>query len=74
MLHEIVSKLLANRLKHILLEIISPAQSAIVPGRLISVNILIAYEMTHYMRSKRKGKTGYAAVKLDMSNAYDRIE
>ena len=28
----------------------------------------------HWIRQHRGGKTGYTALKLDMSNAYDRVE
>jgi hypothetical protein len=36
-------------------------------------NILAAYETLHIMHSRMYGKLGFVAVKLDMSNAYDKV-
>ena len=42
--------------------------------QLISDNILVAFETSHYMRNHTKGKSGFMALKLDMSKAYDRVK
>ncbi|KAL6202665.1 hypothetical protein ACLB2K_026371 [Fragaria x ananassa] len=72
--YKIMSKVLANRLKSFLPDIISPHQGAFAPGRQIQDNILVAPEAFHYLKLRKTGDRHELALKLDMNKAYDRVE
>ena len=55
-IYKIISKVLANKLKQILPQIISTTQSAFVPSRLITDYMLVAYETLHTMHGRKIGK------------------
>lgn len=73
-IYKIAAKVVASRMKPLLNDLISENQSAFVPGRLITDNVMVAFETMHYLKRKSQGREGFAALKLDMSKAYDRIE
>lgn len=73
-IYKVIAKVLANRMKNVLDTIISPFQSAFVPGRQIADNVIVGFECIHALNSKTKGGKGFVASKLDMSKAYDRVE
>ena len=72
--YKLVSKVLANCLKIILPQIISENQSAFLLERFITDNVLIAFELMHYLDHKKEGKENFMTVKLDMSKAYNRVK
>ncbi|KAL0315341.1 UNVERIFIED_CONTAM: hypothetical protein Sradi_5412300 [Sesamum radiatum] len=72
--YKIASKAIANRIKPWLDIIISPCQAAFVPGRLITDNVFLAFEVNHYLKTKRWGEKRHMALKLDISKAYDKNE
>jgi hypothetical protein len=72
--YKIIAKCLVNRMRPILDEIVSPNQSAFVPGRLITDNALVAFECFHYIQYEKDPEKSCCAYKLDLSKAYDRVD
>ena len=54
--------------------VINELQSAFVLGRLITNNVLVAFETMHCIDQRKKGKEALMAIKLNMSKAYDKVE
>lgn len=69
----IITKVQTNRIKPILPRIISKNQSSFVKNRLITNNIMIAFEIFNYL-NKSKSKQGYVGIKMDMEKVYDKLE
>ena len=69
-IYKIISKLMVDRLKKGLVDLISEEQSGFVVGSKILDGIFIATEVIHSM-AKSKEKVMF--IKLDMAKAYDRV-
>ena len=67
--YKLITKVIVQRLKNILPELVAPTQTSFVLGRQIGDNIVIMQEILHTMR-KMKGKTGWMAIKIDLEKAY----
>ena len=72
-LYKLVSRILVQRLKPYMVEIINPCQVGFVPGCKTSDNIILVQEVIRTLRYRR-GRTGYVAIKLDLLKAYDHLE
>lgn len=72
--YKVLSKILANRVKSFLPSIISPSQNTFVAGRQIQDNIVIAHEIFHFLKFRKTKMKFELGIKLDMSNAYDRVK
>lgn len=71
-IYKLVTKIIANRIKNFLSDLISPNQCSFIPGRHSSDNVIITQEVIHTMRNM-KGKVGFMALKIDLEKAYDRV-
>ncbi|XP_021996282.1 uncharacterized protein LOC110893484 [Helianthus annuus] len=71
-IYKCISKIIADRIKYYLNQIVSINQSAFVPGRKISDNILLTQELMHnYHRNNGPPR---CAFKVDIQKAYDTVD
>src|SRR6516165_6265357 len=69
-LYKCISKVIVNRFKEVLPGVIGSSQSAFVPGRRISDNILLTQEL---MRNYHIGGAPRCALKVDIRKAFDTM-
>lgn len=70
---KIISKVIADRVKRVIGDLTGEWQTSFVPGRQATNNVIIAQEMLHMVRRRRKHK-GDMVVKIDLEKAYDRVD
>ena len=69
--YKIISKLLAERVKKVIGNVIGEVQNAFIEGRYILDGVLIANETMEFMKKKKQNGIDF---KLDFEKAYDSIE
>ncbi|XP_057747767.1 uncharacterized protein LOC130966964 [Arachis stenosperma] len=72
-IYKIITKVLTNRLRPFLPDIVSHLQGGFIPGRGTPDNIIVAQEILNFMKHT-KSKKGTLAFKIDLEKAYDRVD
>ena len=72
-MYKIVTKVIVARIHPMLSNLVSPYQTAFVPGQKGIDNAIIVQELVHTM-SKMKGRGRFIEIKIDLEKAYDRLE
>lgn len=70
---KILSKVLVNRLRPLMDNIIGPFKNSFFLGRSTVDNTVLTQEIIHSMNRKR-GKKGFMVLKLDLHKAYDSLD
>lgn len=70
---KIVNKVIANRVKRVIGDLVGGYQASFISGRQTTDNIVIAQEVLHSLRSN-KSKRGRMIVKIDVEKAYDCVD
>lgn len=70
---KIITKVIANRMKPLMNDLVGLNQASFIPGRHTTDNILVAQEVVHSVHRK-KGWKGAFVAKINLKNTYDQVE
>ena len=71
--YKLISKVLVNRLRPFVMELVGHLQNSFIPRCSTTDNVIIAQEILHHMHSSKK-KRGAMAIKVDLLKAYDSVD
>lgn len=71
---KIMTKMVANRLKCLLPNLISKSQSTFILGRSIQENCILVFEVMHAYHQRTRGKDYSATLRMDIGKAYDNMQ
>lgn len=69
-----MNKVIANRLKRVIGDLVGECQASFIPGRQATDNIVIAQEVLLHSLQNNMSKRGGMIVKIDLEKAYDRVD
>lgn len=68
--YKVITKILVNRLRPVMEDLLAPFQTSFIPGRRVSDNFIISQEIIHSYTT-RNGRKGSRAIKVDLNKAFD---
>lgn len=72
MAYKVITKVLVNRSRPLLKDLIGPLQGSFIPGRGTRDNIILAQEVMHTIHTHKKWG-GLVPFKIDLEKTYDRV-
>lgn len=72
-MYKVVTKIIANRIKPFLPNLIGPQQTSFIKGRRACDNAILVQEILNYANCTKLHK-GCLILKLDLEKAFDRLE
>ena len=70
-LYKVISRILADRLKNVLPDLILPNQTCFIKNRLLLENVLLASEVVN--RYHKKNRPARITLRVDISKAFDSV-